>query len=404
MRRASLLLLAVGCTSETAEDASRGATETRGDTVIVRTLGAGDVVPATLTPELSIGVVEGDPEYMFGRIAGLAVAEDGSIYTFDERPPELRRYDPEGRYVATLGRQGSGPGEFVRASGIALRAGGGVFTWDLGSTRLTAFDGDGRVLRETLIPSAMYTPNGLIADTAGHAYVAVQVPGAPEAGIVVGFAHHDGAGTLVDTIRAPDWGYEPHVLVATTPDGRGRSFSPTPFAPLVHWTIMRTGEVASGLASSYRIDIPKRDGRVLRIEKDGAPVPVPGDERRLLREQLTRGMQNTQPDWQWSGPDIPETKPFFQRLHGGIDGSLWVQVHAPSTELPPDTMVSPPRRRYIEPVVFDIFSSDGRYRGRVGLPERTRFLAFAQDRVWAVVRDSLDVESVVRFRIEWPSR
>jgi hypothetical protein len=54
MRRAAFLLLAAACTNDSAVDASHAITETRGDTIIVRTLGVGDVALATLTPELSV--------------------------------------------------------------------------------------------------------------------------------------------------------------------------------------------------------------------------------------------------------------------------------------------------------------------------------------------------------------
>jgi hypothetical protein len=58
--------------------------------------------------------------------------------------------------------------------------------------------------------------------------------------------------------------------------------------------------------------------------------------------------------------------------------------------------------RFREPVVFDVFEPDGRYLGRVDAPEG--FSVFPQpifrgDRIWAVLRDELDVAYVVRYRI-----
>jgi hypothetical protein len=58
--------------------------------------------------------------------------------------------------------------------------------------------------------------------------------------------------------------------------------------------------------------------------------------------------------------------------------------------------------RYSEPPAFDVFDADGRYLGRVLPPASLRVepepLARG-DTVWAVVRDELDVPSIVRFRM-----
>jgi hypothetical protein len=61
---------------------------------------------------------------------------------------------------------------------------------------------------------------------------------------------------------------------------------------------------------------------------------------------------------------------------------------------------------YREPLAFDVFRPDGTYLGLVLAPFELRAdpEPFARgDRLWAVVRDELDVASIVKFRIVSPS-
>ena len=62
----------------------------------------------------------------------------------------------------------------------------------------------------------------------------------------------------------------------------------------------------------------------------------------------------------------------------------------------------PPPLEWREPTRFDVFDVDGTYLGQVEAPRgfaRSPRPAIEGDRMWAVVRDELDVPYVVRFRI-----
>lgn len=59
--------------------------------------------------------------------------------------------------------------------------------------------------------------------------------------------------------------------------------------------------------------------------------------------------------------------------------------------------------RWREPIAFDVFGEDGTYFGRVHAPDG--FSAYPTpvidgDYVWAVTRDELGVQRVVRFRVQ----
>ncbi|MBD3277321.1 MAG: hypothetical protein GF388_03390 [Candidatus Aegiribacteria sp.] len=72
-----------------------------------------------LTLSDSIGVEIGDSNYVFGQIAGADIFPGGNIAVLDLQKASVKVYDPSGEYVATMGRKGSGPGEFLLPSGMA---------------------------------------------------------------------------------------------------------------------------------------------------------------------------------------------------------------------------------------------------------------------------------------------
>jgi hypothetical protein len=55
--------------------------------------------------------------------------------------------------------------------------------------------------------------------------------------------------------------------------------------------------------------------------------------------------------------------------------------------------------RWKEPLAFDVFEPDGRFLGQVYGPMGLGLFVFDGDQVWAVSRDHLGVQRVVRFRI-----
>jgi hypothetical protein len=390
----------------------------RGDTEIVRTAGADPLASlATLTQELSIGTVEGDEVYMFGFLTTLAVSADGSIYAYDDQAGALRKYDVNGVFVKQFGRQGDGPGEYRAPTGLAVDAAGQVHVWDPRARRLTVYGDTGEVLRSFSVPSGLFSDHTLTVDSAGRDYVRATLgdfhPGATQQ---QGFLRYSTTGQLVDTILPPDGGPEPALLTATTPASpvaRGRppaprasAVSPPPFTPTLDWTLSPLGYLWAGHSSAYRIDALLPGGRRLRVEKDADAVPVAAGEREWWTDIVTTSMRRIDPGWSWNGPPVAETKPYFQSLRSGDDGRLWVRVHMPAVPVPPppgDTAAARRPPPWREPAMYDVFEPDGSYVGRVAMPLRAALEVMRGDRIWAIARDSLDVQYIRRYRLTFPA-
>ncbi|MFW6201099.1 MAG: hypothetical protein ACOC8B_00855 [Gemmatimonadota bacterium] len=418
---AALLAAAVLAGCGAAGDASPLAGEwtaerdTVGDTVVVRTV-SGSVWgrEARLVPGLTIGVLEGEPEYMLGNVRSLAVAPDGSIYLFDGHVPALRKYSSEGEYVATFGREGGGPGEYESPDGgLAVLPDGRVLLRDPGNARINVYSPDGEPLDGWPIRGGFTTSRPLFVDTAGNAYTQALLD--PEADIRdwrMGLIRYGPDGTTGDTLPAPTWDYEEARIIAQRETGT--SMSSVPFSPTDTWTFSPFGYFVGGVSTRYAIDLFRSDSPVLRIERAAEPVPVDPDEKADARRRRTASMRGTDPNWRWNGPSIPDVKPPFRSVLAGRRGRIWVRVPQPGERIedvddPGADETQPgevPEPRWREPLAFDVFEADGRYLGRVHAPDDLAFSPMPVidgDRVWAVVRDELDVQYVARFRIGEPA-
>lgn len=414
-------LVAAGCGGGDRPPLLQVEHDTLGDTVVVRTLAGSQWGPgAVLEPELRIGVFEGEEHYMFGEVRSIAVAPDGAIYAMDGQVPALRKYGPDGRYLATLGREGEGPGEYRGPDGgLAVLGDGRVVLRDPRNARLQLYGVTGEPAGSWPIRGNFNTSNPLVADTADRVYTQILLdPTASVSDWKMGLVGYDPeTGEAVDTVPAPTWEYEEARLMAQhqSPDGgTSTSIGGVPFSPSSTWAFSPLGHMVGGLSTRYAIDQYHRDGRTLRIERGHEPVPVASGER-SNREEVTRwGMRRTQPDWKWNGPSIPGEKPPFRSILVGRDGRIWVLLSQPAERIPDDEITEPdpgdpnaqPVTRWREPVAFDVFESDGTYLGLVRAPGGFSLdptPVFDGDRVWAVVRDALDVQYVTRFRVRRPA-
>ncbi|UCC82146.1 MAG: hypothetical protein JSW46_14295 [Gemmatimonadota bacterium] len=413
---ASVLLVACSGANEPAAGEWQAVYDTIGDTVVVRTERGsvwGDT--ARLVADLTIGQFEGPDEYMFGRVRSLAVAADGAIYTFDSHATELRKYGPDGTYLGTFGREGGGPGEYKRPDGgLAVLSDGRVVLRDPGNTRLTVYSGEGEYLEGWRIRGSFNTSRRLYRDTADAVYPMILLD--PQADVTewsYGLVRYSSDGQIGDTFPAPVYDFEPPQLVARrqNEDGTSTSVNSVPFSPDDYWTFSPMGYMVGGLSTRYAIDLFLAPERVLRIERvNWEPVRVLPAEKEERERISTANSRQTQPNWRWNGPPIPDTKPPFGGMLIGDTGRVWVLLHQEAYQIElaedynePESLGEIPERTWLEPVAFDVFEPEGRYLGMVRAPRG--FSTYPRpvirgDTVWAVVRDDLDVPYIKRFHIE----
>jgi hypothetical protein len=357
----------------------------------------------TVTEELRVGTVAGQPEYQFGQITFLDVADDGTIYVMDMQAREVRAYDAQGTYLRTIGRPGSGPGELSQqAVFVFVDPQGGLIVPDLGSQRVSRFGPGGEPAGSFLIQMQAGVPTRWLMDRSGRIMAQLRglnIPGmaALEEGdpIVV----YDTTGSVTDTVAILPKG---QMLEGMTEE----RLSITLFAPEPVWDLAPDGSVIYALNDQYRILVNGPDGALRRIISREVPrKPVEEADRnailRLLREQYEQfGVPPAQVEQIMAGIGFAPYYPAFGQILAGPGETLWVQrirsardmaaAAGEMVEFDPQDVGSPE---------WEILDAEGRYLGVVTLPEGFSPLRVMGNDLYGVWRDELDVQYVMRVRV-----
>ena len=377
---------------------------TVGDTTVVRTLSGSDwEVVVDLVEELRIGQVEGAEYEMFGVIGGLAVAPSGEILVYESQANEVRRYSEDGSYVGLLGGPGAGPGEYQNVAGIGIWDDGQIVLSDFGNRRFNVYEPDAsfatswpirpaiaeaRPLHTTVEHGLFLHDLHLLGDGASWSEVLVRL---------------DKNGVPIDTLVVPFADYRPPAIEVKTE--RSSVGMALPFSPIPAWSITSAGNLVAMHGNRYAIDILRTDGSILRIERTVAFVPVTASERAAEEVRITAFFRRFVDGWTWDGPAMPVNKPPVKWVHTGSDGTIWVQVAQVGSPVAQAGSGSKGANVVREPVVFDVFESDGRFLGEVRAPEGFQtqpYPIFQRDAIVAVVEDENEVSFVARFRIGSP--
>ncbi|MCK5131209.1 MAG: 6-bladed beta-propeller [Candidatus Sabulitectum sp.] len=96
----------------------------------------------TLTRVDSIGIELGDSNYVFGSILDADFLPDGRIVLLDVLKDKVSIFSPNGDFLTSFGREGSGPGEFMEPASITVLSDGGICVADFMRQKLIYFDAD----------------------------------------------------------------------------------------------------------------------------------------------------------------------------------------------------------------------------------------------------------------------
>jgi hypothetical protein len=361
--------------------------------------------------ELKIGQLEGAEQYTFGNIDDIAVGLDGSIFVLDGgRQPFIRMYDPNGKFVRLVGRQGEGPGEYRQPIAIKAMADGRIAAWDPRVRRVTVYDGKGEYRTSFRVDAGLFTDDVFAVDRDGNFYVKTTKFTADDRSMRSQlWLKVSATGQVLDTIPIPLENSTAFVLMTSEGDD-------PPFVTSVFSTMSPLGYLVTGNNTTYSFTLVK-DGKPLKVERSYQPVPVARAEKAEWDAWADRfanapGARTVRP-----GPDgkpqvteekgpgrytVPNTKPPYRNLTVDDEGRIWVDRHVAAVQRPdtrkPDSK-SPPHV-WREPRTFDVFDPDGKFLGTVVAPPQTQFLVQRGMQLWGVTKGEFDEEYVVRYRIE----
>jgi sugar lactone lactonase YvrE len=128
-------------------------------------------------PEVSLRLVRtlGGIEVQDGNFAfhfpyDVALDAAGNIYVLDEGNNRIQKFSMDGKYVATIGRHGQGPGEFESPFALDIDSEGYLYTSEGLNRRMQVLTPDGKSYktirnREQLVLRLRHLKSGLIATT-----------------------------------------------------------------------------------------------------------------------------------------------------------------------------------------------------------------------------------------------
>lgn len=362
---------------------------------------------ATLAVEASIGVAEGEDEYLLGRIGGIWATDD-EILVLDTQVPAIRVYDYQGVYRRQIGSGGEGPGEYADPQYISGNPQGRILVADYATRRISLFAHDGNYLTAWPMGNVFCCIGPMVITGDATAYLQV-IPPDPAAGpMEIALQAHGPDGAFGPVLEKPKF---------ELPDHKFRYKErrvDTPFAPTIAWELARSGEIIAGVSHQYRFEIRRPDGTVTVVERDYEPVPIESDEREWYRRRIMSIFRRGAPGWIWDGTEMPQFKPAFTRFLPTLDGTIWVVRPGPGRRLPEcdpaadidDHAAFQAASCWRDAEIVDVFGPDGRFLGQVDMPDDVN-LRFALpwikgDTVIANFYDESDTIQVVRYRLIKP--
>lgn len=322
----------------------------------------------------------------------LALAADGTLYVADTKPARILVFDQNGAFQRTLGREGSGPGEF-RSAWVAVR-GDTLVVQDPGQSRGTIFNTrDGSVLSIRTTTCCWWFPIGI--DGKSRAVARMLLPPDSIFGPRQGYLRFSLDGARIDTAWLP----EPREPSGLKQWSLGEGFlRPVPLRPRGVHAIDPTGGFITGWSNRYQLVVTE-SGRdtVMVFGRAHTPVAVRAAEKSAIVNEIiarmdfaTLGIDETVVRQAYDPSAIPDQRPAFEAVWVDGAGRRWVRLSSADTGR----------------VVFDLFDPEGVWLDQLSLPrmdwpvdwptEGWRPVSFASDRV-AVLVESVDGRPIVRI-------
>ena len=337
--------------------------------------------------ELSIGVPEGDEDYMFGSSVIFNVDEQGFIYATDWESKQIKKFGPDGKHILTFGRAGQGPGEFQNPGGVRLAKDGTLYISENFGNKIIFFDRNGVYINQTILPADISD----IWITPAGTYLGTQQI-APQ---------YVGQGPVETFIKIFDGTFKPilelHRESFSFPD---RSPSPAEgFAKIKNESLARPaalavmgdeGRIYFGRSDRYAIHVLSPYGqRLLTIERTVKPLPYEQKDIDFMLKEDAESMasflksESLKKEYQRL-IRFPESKPYFRALVPMEEGGLAVVVDIEG----------------FAASWLDLFDKAGGFLGRVRASVPLPNLMFKNGKAYALHKDDNGFLSIKRYGYE----
>lgn len=330
-------------------------------------------------------LAQSDSSVEFSRVLAMEVDSHGKIYAGDQHG-EIVVLNPEGNLVQRFGRMGGGPGEYQMVGPIRAFAGDSLFVFDPMAMRATIYaPGSDRVAYTIRFPEPNFSFARNVEPLSGGYIIAHfrRINGdVPSAGQrqddLIRILNRDGS-IRRDSVVAIR---EPEIVEVKNEHGQGFFFPPFARQTLTQWDA--EGRVYTLWTDSSQVRIHDVNGRLageFTAALPGKRLPLAGSSIDSMAGENAGGG-------------------LTPRMLADAFRSRWT-----TWPLVEDMLVDDQSRIWIKPVSHDsigdwlAFTPRGRQVASFRLPRTVTPRLIRGDRLYGVSRDSLDVESVVVYRL-----
>jgi len=309
-----------------------------------------------LIPELTIGESEGDPNKIFYRIGSVIADKDGNIYVCQIYDGNIKKFNPNGEYLMTIGGKGRGPAELLMPLFMAFDNSGNLCVLEYGNQRISKFSCSGKYLGSVRLNLPQIPFGGFAIDDTGAFYVSVWDREKDK--VIHKFSS---TGKFLGSF------------------GKAVKF-PTPLSPsdnMIKRDISRgrlaffNKELYYSQRNPYEIRIFTTDGSLkMRIFRKNRFMP-PSKVKIIGKETI---------EWK-----VPASSTFI---------GIWKDKIINAVSIP---KYLPPKAQ----TVIDLFSMNGKLLTTLSLPEEIwlYYLDAVHERIYGTITDENGIKKVVRFRL-----
>jgi len=324
-----------------------------------------------LHEDLSIGR-EDDKNYLFHRIRGIDVDNEGNIFVDDMSNFRIQKYDRKGKYLQTFGRKGQGPGDFQMPMLARIENNSGnILVKDYGEN-LVILNKQGIYINNIHLGKLIYDfiPNE------DETIIAILMTGNMDKKHSLCKINTTGE-VLATYIEYP------YPIYSKTANGMHMMMT-TGYELSLYLSEIDQKSIVYGYSKDYELNVIDKNGTVLYRIKKGEPAP------RYTSEELSDFNKTIKrvPFF-----EIPRDKPYFYGIMVDSEARVYVQRNKASVTIrgygPTDK----------EGKEVDVFSKEGYYLYKTTLPPNT--CVIKNGFIYAYHLDEEEgLESVRRYRIK----
>ncbi len=344
------------------------------------------------TASVVLGEQGGPDGSEFGFIQGAVILSDGYIAVADHQSNSIRLFTPAGDLFRSLGRSGSGPGEFGYLYSLALAGADTLVAFDLSTRRLSWFTRDGFV-KSIQFEAARATHPQIYGPFRDGSLLQVEAAPLSASEYLREGALNDSSayvvykpdGSVIDTVG---WFPTSDMLVGFDRSKRTRMKASPIFGRSIY-TAVGANVIAVGKNDSAKIDVFSAQGELLRTvrwplaERAVTPANVEEYEKAVTDPSLPARLAELMVQVRRSMPPA-RTFPSFSQPNFDSEGNLWIGDYA----LPGAA-----------PAAFTVFDTAGTLITRVNVPEAERILYIGSTHMLMLRRDQDDVRMVMAHAI-----